>query len=92
MNIELDWTTILEKIGIAGICFAVIVVGFKLFTIFIDQWKNSTDAVNKNTEAFTELSNVFKQSSQREIEWQEKAMHLMKDTNKKVKDIHDRIV
>jgi predicted PurR-regulated permease PerM len=91
MDINFDWT-ILEKVGIAGICLAVIIVGYKVFTVFIQQWQNSTDAVNKNTSAFTELSKVFERANEREIEWQDKAMDLLKETNKKVKDIHERVV
>lgn len=83
---------ILEKIGIAGICVLVMLFGYRMFVIFMTQWKNSTDAVNNNTTAFMELSKVFEKANEREIEWQKTAMEVMKDTNKKVSDIHNKVV
>lgn len=91
MDVNFDWSAI-EKAGGIGIAIAVIFVGYKLFQLFIQQWQNSTDAVNNNTTAFQELSKVFEKANEREIEWQEKAMDIMKDTNKKVKDIHDKVI
>jgi len=91
MDINFDWNAI-EKAGVVGICVVILIIGFKVFQIFIQQWQNSTEAVNKNTTAFQELSKVFERANEREIEWQDKAMNIMKDTQKKVSDIHDKIV
>lgn len=91
MDINFDWNAIKEA-GVIGICIVLLIVGFKLFNIFIQQWQNSSDAINKNTSAFQELSKVFERANEREIEWQDKAMDIMKDTHKKVKDIHDKVV
>lgn len=92
MNIlSFNWAT-LDKVGTVGVCVVILIVGYKIFQVFIDQWKNSTEAVNKNTSAFTELSRVFERANEREIDWQERAMDIMKETNKKVKDIHDKVV
>lgn len=89
--LSFNWAT-LDKIGGIGLCVVILIVMFKMFQLFIDQWKKSTEAVNNNTTAFQALSQVFERANQREIEWQEKAMDIMKDTNKKVKDIHDKVV
>lgn len=62
--------TVLEKVGIAGVAFGILYFGFQLFKLFMAQWKDSSDAVNKNTEAFTGLARVLEQSNEREIEFQ----------------------
>lgn len=96
--IEFDWGA-LKGVGVGGICIAIIYFGFQMFKIFIEQWKNSTDAVNKNTEAFAELSKVFERSHERELEFQDYAKEKLqaseereKKTLKKVIEIHEHIV
>lgn len=101
MNVDINWdmaVVVLEKVGIAGICLAVIFFGYQLFKLFLAQWQNSTDAVNKNTEAFLELSNFFKKANEREEAFQKQIMEqvedgvsVAKDTNKRVRDIQNRI-
>lgn len=91
MAIEFDWA-ILEKIGIAGVCAVFVYFGFQALSLILVQWSNSTDAVNKNTEAFQELSKVFEKSFEREIVFQEEMRERMKDTQEKVTDIHRKIV
>jgi ABC-type transport system involved in Fe-S cluster assembly fused permease/ATPase subunit len=104
--IELDWGKIFETSAIAAICIAIIWFGYKVFVIIVSQWRNSTDAqmqsvdaVNKNTKAFEKLSEVFERQNAREIEFQEKTFSLLKsgvviaeDTNKKVSEIHRKII
>lgn len=72
-----DWTA-LEKVGIAGICLAVIIFGFRVFSIVIEQWGKSTDAVDKNTKAFEKLADVFEKQAERELEFQERMHALLK--------------
>jgi hypothetical protein len=92
MNLfSVNWGSV-DKIGGIGLAVIILFVGYKMFQLFISQWKNSTEAVNNNTTAFQELSRVFERANEREIEWQKEAMEIMKDTNKKVKDIHDKVV
>lgn len=94
----LDWKTIMETASVAGVCFAALYFGFKLIVLFFAQWKDSTEAVNKNTGAFTQLSEVLERSNQREMQFQNRAIELLeanntlaKDTNAKVIDIHRKI-
>lgn len=88
----------LGKVGIGGICILLIIVGYKLFQLFLEQWKNSTDAVNKNTTAFMNLTTVFKESSERDERWQRQVMETLQDgvstgqdTNRRVRDIQSKI-
>jgi hypothetical protein len=82
----------LEKAGIALVSLGALFVIFKFGMVFIQQWQNSTDAVNKNTAAFQELSKVFERANEREKEWQDEALGIMKSTHSKVKDIHEKVV
>lgn len=91
MEIGFDWTAIKEA-GVIGLSVVLIIVGFQAFKIIVAQWKSSTDAVNKNTEAFTELSRVFERSHERELEFHAEMRERVKDTQKKVREIHDKIV
>ena len=96
--VEINWAQLVETGGIGAICIGVLIVGYNVIRIVIEQWKNSTEAVNKNTEAFTGLSTVLQQSHQREIEFQELVKEKLeaseareKETLKKVIEIHDII-
>ncbi len=89
---------ILEKIGIAGICFAVIFFGFKIFKLVLNQWQSSTEALNRNTDAFKQHTELFAKQAEREVEFQKDVIHkldvgqtIMHDTNKKVTEIHRKI-
>lgn len=89
----------LEKAGIAGICIAVLIVGYKVFQLFIGQWKNSTDAqnisteaLNRNTQSFEQLSAVFERQHEREIQFQQEVRTTMHDTHRKVSELHGTLV
>lgn len=83
MPVEFDWS-IIEKAGIGGVCLAIIFFGFQAFKIVISQWQNSTDAVNKNTDAFMELSKVFERSHEREVEFQAYTKEKLQDHDRKL--------
>lgn len=91
MEVDFNWEAI-EKAGVFGICVVLIIVGYHAFKLILNQWQNSTDAVNKNTEAFTELKNVFERSHEREQAFQEEMRERVKDTQRKVRDIHEKVV
>jgi hypothetical protein len=89
----------LEKFGIAGITIAILIVGYKLFLVFIQQWKSSTDAVNRNSKSFEKLSTVFERQAVRDEKFQERVLFELNDssrvaidTNKKVTELHGAVV
>jgi hypothetical protein len=91
--------SILESVGIGGVAVVALYFSFQVFRIFIAQWRSSTDSIDKNTEAFQKLSDVFEKQSQREQEFQDHALKLLnenkttsEDTNKKVTDIHKKFI
>lgn len=86
-----DWT-IVEKIGMGGIAFLLIFFGNKILMFLLHQWKASTDALNRNTEGYKQLSKIFEQTSEREIKFQQESLLLMKDTNSKVDELHRKII
>jgi hypothetical protein len=94
----MNWD-IVKDIGGIGIAFGLLFYGFKFFEMLIAQWRNSNDTVNKNTDAFLQLSVVFERAHQRELEFQEESLALLKannklavDTNAKVKEIHEKVI
>lgn len=94
----MDWKIITETVSIGGLGVVAIYLIFKMVVLFMEQWHYSTDAVNKNTGAFTQLSEVLERTNQREMEFQERALEVLqannelaKDTNRKVSDIQRRI-
>lgn len=91
MDLNFDWDA-LSKVGIGGICIVVIFVGYKIFLFFFEQWKNSTDAINKNTAAFVKLTTVFEESSERDAQWQKEISVVLKDTNDRVRDIQQKVI
>jgi hypothetical protein len=65
---------------------------------FLEMWKRSvdsqdksTDALNRNSEAYQQLSNVFKASHEREIEFQKESLVLLRDIHSKTTDIHAEV-
>lgn len=90
--VEINWAQLVEAGGIGAICFAVIYFGHKIFLTFIEQWKNSTDAVNKNTEAFTGLSTVLQQSHQRELEFQEHVKVKLEASEAREKETLEKVI
>lgn len=95
---EIDWGTMMEKGGIGAVAIAILWFGFQGLKLVLEQWKNSNDSLNKNTAAFTKLSNVFEKQAAREEEFQREITLLLKtgiatseDTNKKVTEIHQKL-
>jgi uncharacterized protein HemX len=103
--IAVDWGKVSEAgIGVVALVAIVALVwglgkGFlAVWGRSIDSQEKSTDAISKNTEAYNKLSVVFEKSYEREIEFQKEAIQLLRDnhniavdTQKRVKDIHDKI-
>lgn len=82
----------LDKVGIAGVAIAILWFGFKVFQIFVQQWKQSTDAVNRNSKSFEKLSVVFEKQSAREEKFQENVLATIGDTHIKVTELHGTLV
>lgn len=87
----MDWA-VLEKVGIAGVAVVAIWAMYKVFVVFMNQWSNSTDALNRNTEGYKSLSRVFEIAHERDLEFQKEMMSLSKDTNRKVEELHTELV
>lgn len=87
----MDWS-VLEKVGIAGVAVVAIWVMYKVFTLFMNQWGNSTDALNRNTEGYRHLARILETSHERDIEFQKELLTLSKDTNRKVDELHTELV
>lgn len=82
----------LESIGGVGLAVVLAYFGYKIIMFMIEQWKSSTEALNKNSEAFNKLSVVFEKSDERQIEFQKEILIVMNDTHKKVTDIHNKFI
>lgn len=50
------------------------------------------ESYNKNTEAINRMSSVLDRSMERETVFQQELMRISKDTNRKVDDIHRKVV
>jgi hypothetical protein len=99
MTIDFEWFKLAKDLGGIGIAIAVIYFGYQAFRLVMTQWANSTDSLNKNTDAFNSLSDVFAKQAEREIEFQKEIMETLrkgvdtaKDTNDKVSEIHKKII
>lgn len=97
MPVEFDFS-ILKDIGIGGLGAFALYLFYKIFIFFIERWKESTDAINRNTDTHENLNQVFQIFYAENKQFQDKALDLMNDTNKKVhgidrkvKDIHERM-
>lgn len=88
---ELGQLAGLDKIGITAVSIAIMYFGFKVFQIFTTQWKQSTEAVNRNTKSFEKLSAVFEKSNEREMEFQKNVMAMLSDGNKLIVDTHKKV-
>lgn len=98
--------TSFEKMGVVGITIGVMFFFYKVFIIFVDQWKNSnetqdrsTDALNRNTASFEKLSAVFEKQAERDIEFQQavtqilaKNTSMLNNTHRKVSELHNTVV
>ena len=87
----MDWA-ILEKVGIAGVAVAGFWVMYQVFIMFMKQWGASTEALNRNSDAYKELSKVFENAHERDLEFQKDMVGLSKDTNQKVSELHRELV
>lgn len=85
--VEFDWAA-LKDVGVGGLGMFALYLMYKSFIFFTERWKESTDAINRNTETHQNLTNVFQSFHAESQEFQKEAMDLLKDTNDKVKDIH----
>lgn len=88
---QFDWS-ILKEVGLGGVALALIFFGYKVIMFLLEQWRASTEALNRNTDGYTKLSEVFEKSHEREMEFQEKMLELTKDTNKKVSELHSQVI
>ena len=87
---EIDFS-ILKDIGIGGICLYFVHVLYKCFTFFIQIWKESTEAINRNTDTHNNMKEVFEVFYENNNEFQKNAMVIMKDTNELVKETHEKV-
>ena len=88
---HMDWS-ILEKVGIAGVALGGFWIMYKIFVLVMNQWNASTEALNRNTKGYEQLSKVFEIAHERDLEFQKEVMHLAKDTNRKVAELHNELV
>lgn len=96
MPVEFDWS-LLKDIGIGGVSALALFLFYKAFIFFIGQWKESTDAINRNTDTHENMKEVFQAFHEDHKKFQEEAIGIMSDTNKtvrkidkKVNDLHER--
>jgi hypothetical protein len=90
MPVEFDWS-VLKDVGIGGLAMFALWLFHKSFIFFIGQWKESTDAINRNTETHQTLHDFFKVFYEENKEYQKETTKLLRDTHKKVNDIHKEI-
>lgn len=90
---------IIEKIGLGGITLVILIGAYQIFIMFLDRWQESTEALNRNSDAYQQLSQVFEESLKHEMEFREKQMSfqremttLTKQTYDKVSEIHEEVV
>lgn len=82
---------VIKDIGAAGLGVIALWLFYKIFTLFIDQWGKSTEAINRNTETHNEMKDMLHRSHERELEFQRDVIVLLKDTHKKVNAVHEKI-
>lgn len=97
-DIQWDWK-IIQEITSGGVGIVAIFFGYKVVMVFIDLWRTSTDAINRNTESFNKLSEVVDRATARDIEFQKATMEILHDiketsleTNRYARRMHDRLV
>ena len=91
MQMEFDFS-ILKDVGIGGIAIFALHILYKCFLFFIEIWKESTEAINRNTETHNNLKTVFEAFHESNEKFQKDAMVLMKDTNEIVKDTNRKVL
>jgi hypothetical protein len=96
--VQVDWS-ILTNIGIGGVSLAALYCIYRLATLFIDQWRLSTDALNRNTESFKQLAQVFETHATLELNFQREVLRIIRDshdlvydTSKKVTRLYDKML
>lgn len=90
MPVEFD-LSILKDVGIGGIAIFALHILYKCFLFFIEIWKESTEAINRNTETHNNLKTVFEAFHESNEEFQKNAMLIMKDTNETVKETNYKV-
>lgn len=93
-----NWTA-LEQVGIAGVALGAIYFGYKIVSLFIEQWRVSTEAINRNTESFEKLTEIVDRASKREQDFQKEASGLLyeildisRDTGRTTRKIYDKFL
>lgn len=96
--VQFDWSSFKEMGGL-GVSAIAIYFGYRLVVLFIDQWKASTEALNRNTDSFKKLSEVFETQATLEREFQKEVLRLIHDshdivtdTSRKVTRMYDKIM
>jgi hypothetical protein len=92
MDLPAGAWAVMKDIGAAGLGVIALWLFYKIFTMFIEQWGKSTEAINRNTETHKEMQEVFQKSHEREIEFQKEVIILLKDTHKKVNILHSEFI
>lgn len=87
----MDWTTLTDL----GIGVVAIILLYQTFMKFADIWQKSIDtqqeqtrALDRNAEAYEKLADVFDKNMARETAFQQEVLGVIKDTNRKVTEIH----
>lgn len=80
------------KLAELGLGVVALVILYLIVKMFVEMWGRSTDAINRNTNGFEQLSEVLAKSHERDIQFQKDAMKLMRDTHDKVDEIHVKII
>lgn len=96
--LEINWEMV-EKIGIAGVSLCALYFCYKMVLLFIQQWKISTEAINRNTEGFQKLTEVFEMQARKEREFQRETLaviyehrELSRQTNDIVHALHRHLI
>lgn len=88
--INFDWAAF-DKLGALGISALALFAGYRIVVMFVGQWKVSTEAINRNTDSFEKLSEVFETQSKREKEFQVEVLHMMHDSYSLVSDTSRKV-
>src|SRR5690606_20558054 len=79
IRVEILTPEIIEKIGLGGITLVILIGAYRIFILFLDRWQESTEALNRNSDAYQQLSQVFEESLKHEIEFREKQMSFQRE-------------
>lgn len=84
-----EFWSVAKDIGVGAISVVALYLLYKVFILFIEQWGKSTEAINRNTETHKEMQDIFNKSYEREIEFQKEVIIILKDTHRRVVDMHE---